>query len=297
MKVFLITKKTLIYVLIAIFAVIAAVTVAVFAGTVGTGNADENDNETEAIPDGGSAVSGRIITYPRHDTEPVEEYELEVMAGLMKELPVYSVQRSDKLIALTIDAAWQDDKTPFILKTLKKYNVKATFFLCGFWAEKYPDMVKRIAADGHEIGNHSMTHPHMSRLTAAQIKAELDRFEAVIEPLIGKRTVLFRAPFGEYNDTVITTLRQSGYEVVQWNIDTIDWKEERSAQTILDTVLPKLASGSIILCHNNGYKIEQYLPTLIESALAQGYRFVTVSELLLGGETLIDVNGVQKQLE
>ena len=93
---------------------------------------------------------------------------------------------------------------------------------------------------------------------------------------------------------MITTVRGLGYEVIQWDIDTIDWKEERSAQTILDTVLPKLHPGCIILCHNNGYKIEQYLPTLIESALAQGYSFVTVSDLLLDGETLIDVNGVQK---
>ena len=115
-------------------------------------------------------------------------------------------------------------------------------------------------------------------------------------PFIGKKTRLFRAPFGEYNDNVINTVRKNGYEPVQWNIDTVDWKSERSAQTILDTVLPKLSDGSIILSHNNGYKIEQYLPTLIESALAQGYQFVTVSELLLSGDTVIDVNGVQKQL-
>ena len=85
-----------------------------------------------------------------------------------------------------------------------------------------------------------------------------------------------------------------GYEVWQWDIDTIDWKEERSAQTILDTVIPKLHPGCIILCHNNGYKIKEYLPTLIETAQAQGYEFVTVSELRLEGDTIIDVNGTQK---
>ncbi|MEA4970595.1 MAG: hypothetical protein VB051_08720 [Candidatus Pelethousia sp.] len=79
-----------------------------------------------------------------------------------------------------------------------------------------------------------------------------------------------------------------------WNGDTIDWREERSAQTILDTVLPKLHPGCIILCHNNGYKIKEYLPTLIETAQGQGYEFVTVSELLLPGDTIVDVNGVQK---
>ena len=78
-------------------------------------------------------------------------------------------------------------------------------------------------------------------------------------------------------------------------MDTIDWKEERSAQTILDTVLPKLHPGCIILCHNNGYEIKEYLPGLLETAQAQGYEFVTVSELLLEGDTIVDVNGVQKQ--
>ena len=194
----------------------------------------------------------------------------------MKELPVYSVSRSDKRIALTIDAAWEDDKTDFILDTLKEYDIKATFFLCGFWV------------------NDSLTHPHMSKLSPEQMKSELSQFDNLLEPIIGRRTKLFRAPYGEYDDRVIKTVREAGYEVIQWNIDTVDWKPERSAQTILDTVLPKLSDGSIILCHNNGYKIEQYLPTLIESALAQGYSFVTVSDLLLDGETLIDVNGVQK---
>ena len=139
-----------------------------------------------------------------------------------------------------------------------------------------------------------MTHPHMNKLSSAQIRGELDAFENLIKGVTGSGTKLFRVPYGEYNDNVIKTLRENGYEVVQWNIDTVDWKKERSAQTILDSVLGKLKDGSIILSHNNGYKIEQYLPTLIETALSQGYEFVTVSELLLDGNTLIDVNGVQK---
>lgn len=224
----------------------------------------------------------------------VEEYEMEVLAGQKKELPIYSVDRTDKKIALTIDAAWEDDKTPFILETLKKYNVKATFFLCGFWAEKYPDEVKQIADAGHQLGNHTATHPHMNQLSVAEIKKELTRFDDLMEKITGRRTTAFRAPYGEYNDTVITTVREMGYEIYQWDIDTVDWKEERSAQTILDSVLPKLHDGCIILCHNNGYKIKEYLPTLIETAQSQGYEFVTVSELTLSGDTIIDVNGVQK---
>ena len=103
----------------------------------------------------------------------VEAYELEVSTANKRELPVYSVARDDKKIALTIDAAWDDDKTDFILETLDKYNIKATFYLCGFWAKKYPDKVKAIDAAGHELGNHSATHPHMNQLSSSQIQKEL----------------------------------------------------------------------------------------------------------------------------
>lgn len=224
----------------------------------------------------------------------VEEYELNVLAGKHRELPVYSVERADQSIALTIDAAWEDDKTKFILDTLKQHNVKATFFLCGVWVDAYPEQVKAIAAQGHEIGNHSLSHPHMNQLNADAIKKELSDLDDQIEALTGKRCTLFRAPYGEYNDTVIQAVREINYEPIQWNLDTIDWKPERSADVILNAVLPNLKPGSIILCHNNGYKIKDYLPVLIEKAQQEGYTFVTMSELLLSGDTVIDNNGMQK---
>ena len=227
----------------------------------------------------------------------VDEYELTVSTAGKKELPVYSVDRNDKKIALTIDAAWEDDKTEYILETLKKYDAKATFFLCGFWVDKYPDMVKRISDEGHEIGNHSSTHPHMNSLCAEEIQSELKNYDDKLEKITGKRSVLFRAPYGEYNDNVIKTVREMGYEVIQWSIDTIDWREERSADTILETVLPKITDGCIILSHNNGFKIREYLPTLLEKAKGEGYSFVTISELLLDGDTTIDVNGVQRVIK
>ena len=224
----------------------------------------------------------------------IDSYELNAIPVTSRLVPVYRVSRNDKTIALTIDAAWNADKTSFILDTLDKYQIKATFFLCGVWVKAYPDKVKEIAARGHEIGNHSMSHPHMNRMTAEEIRKELSSLDDEIETLTGKRTKLFRAPFGEYNDTVVSTIRDMGYEVVQWNLDTVDWKEGRSADTILNAVLPKLTDGSIILSHNNGYEIETYLPKLIEQAQAQGYRFVTISELLPEGERTVDNNGLCK---
>ncbi len=225
-----------------------------------------------------------------------EQYELEVLAGKQRELPVYRVQRDDKKIALTIDAAWEDDKTDFILQELDNHNVKATFFLCGFWVDKYPEHVQTIHEKGHEIGNHTDTHPHMSKLDANGIEKELVELDNKIEKLIGSRSTTFRAPYGEYNDLVITTSRELGYVPVQWDIDTVDWREERSVETILDSTVPKINPGSIILSHNNGFKIQGYLPLLLDMAQEQGYEFVTVSELLLSGDTIIDVNGMQKPM-
>ena len=226
----------------------------------------------------------------------VDEYELSVMPLGSRELPVYNVQRDDKKIALTIDAAWSTDKTEFIMNELEKNNIHATFFLCGVWVKAYPDYVKALDAAGHEIANHSLTHPHMNALSADQVQKEITALDDIIEELIGKRSTLFRAPYGEYNNTVIKAVREIGCEPVQWNRDTIDWKQSRSTEDILNSVLPKMQSGDIILCHNNGYKIEEYLPVLIKTAQESGFTFVTVTELLLDGETKIDANGTQQNL-
>ncbi len=285
MKIFVITKRTLIIAIAAVLAAVAVISAAIAVSSCSEKEAGNNTEQTGAVNDSYAAKS---------TVSAVEEYEATVLAGFKKELPVYSVDRSDKRIALTIDAAWDADKTPFILETLAKYNVKATFFLCGVWVKAYPDQVKAIFDAGHTIGNHSLSHPHMTKISQDAVEKEISSLDDLIEKITGQRTVLFRAPFGEYNDDVIRTVRSTGHEPIQWDIDTIDWKPERSANTILDTVFKKLDDGSIILCHNNGYKIEEYLPTLIETAQANGFTFVTVDELLLDGETIIDANGVQK---
>ncbi len=285
MKIFVITKRTLIIAIAAVLAAVAVISAAIAVSSCSEKEAVNNTEQTGAVNDSYAAKS---------TVSAVEEYEATVLAGFKKELPVYSVDRSDKRIALTIDAAWDADKTPFILETLAKYNVKATFFLCGVWVKAYPDQVKAIFDAGHTIGNHSLSHPHMTKISQDAVEKEISSLDDLIEKITGQRTVLFRAPFGEYNDDVMRTVRSTGHEPIQWDIDTIDWKPERSANTILDTVFKKLDDGSIILCHNNGYKIEEYLPTLIETAQANGFTFVTVDELLLDGETIIDANGVQK---
>ena len=139
-----------------------------------------------------------------------------------RRLPIYCVQTEKPQVSVSFDAAWGADDTDELLRILKENDVKTTFFLCGYWVEKYPEEVKQIAAAGHEIGNHTATHPHMNQLDAKGIEKELADFEAMTTKLIGKKTALFRPPYGEYNDTVITTVRGLGYEVIQWDIDTVD---------------------------------------------------------------------------
>ena len=210
-----------------------------------------------------------------------------------RSLPIYSVAREEKKIAISFDCAWGTEHTDAILKAMEQNDVKCTFFMVQFWTEKYPEYVKKIDEAGHEIGTHSKTHPYMSKLSESEIREELASSSGAITAVTGKKVELFRPPYGDYDNLLIDTSNSMGLYPIQWDVDSLDWKN-LSATDIAMRIINGVKPGSIILCHNNGYKIEQYLPTLIESALAQGYSFVTVSDLLLDGETLIDVNGVQK---
>ena len=134
-------------------------------------------------------------------------------------VPIYNVARDDNLISITLDGTWGADYTEEILKILRENDIKITFFFAGYWLEKYPEIVKKIAAEGHEIENHSYTHPHFNSLSRDQIKKELESTSDLIENLIGKRPRFFRPPFGEYNNKVISTVNEIGYQVIQWSID------------------------------------------------------------------------------
>ena len=125
-----------------------------------------------------------------------------------KEKPIYSVETDEKKIAISFDAAWGADKTRNILDILDSYEVHATFFLVGFWVEKYPDMVKEIYDRGHEIGNHSQNHPEMSKLSKQQMIQEITSVNEQIEAITGQAPTVFRPPYGDYSDAVVLTLRE-----------------------------------------------------------------------------------------
>ena len=213
-----------------------------------------------------------------------------------RELPIYSVQRDDKVLSISFDASWGADKTLSILDILDEHNVKTTFFLVGGWVDKYPDMVKEIAARGHEIGNHSDTHPHMSQLSESDIKDELRIMSDKVEKLTGVRPTLFRPPYGDYNNRVIEVARAEGYECVQWSIDSLDWKD-RGTEDIIKQCTYRVYNGDIVLFHNDSNDIVNALPTVIKHYQGLGYTIIPVSELLLEGEYTIDVQGKQHPKE
>ncbi|TCS90878.1 polysaccharide deacetylase family sporulation protein PdaB [Keratinibaculum paraultunense] len=211
-----------------------------------------------------------------------------------KELPIYSVETEEKKVAITFDASWGDDHTLDILDILDKYNVKSTFFLVGFWVDKYPEHVKEIYNRGHDVGNHSTNHPYMTKLSDEEIVKEINITEDKIEKIINEKPILFRAPFGDYDDRVINLCKENGYYVIQWDVDSLDWKE-MGVQPVVDRVIRNVRNGSIILFHNNAKYVSEYLPIVIERLQNEGYEIVPVSQLIYKDNFYMDNTGRQIQ--
>lgn len=211
-------------------------------------------------------------------------------------LPVYSVERADKAVAITFDCAWGTEYTEKILTALERSGVKATFFMVEFWAEKHVDFVKKIDGAGMEIGTHSSTHSYMSKLNCEDIKAELLSSSKAIESVTGKKVELFRPPYGDYDDELIKAASSLGYHIIQWDVDSLDWKD-LSATDIAMRVIDKATSGSIILMHNNGLHTAEAVPVILETLKNKGFEFMTVGELIYRENYYIDSNGKQRKIE
>lgn len=220
------------------------------------------------------------------------QHDATAVLAVKRELPVYCVERDDPVITVSFDASWGGDQTLRILDMLDAYNAKATFFLVGIWVDKYPDLVKEIHARGHEIGNHSDSHPQMSKLSNEQIIRELDGCSDKIEALIGVRPTSFRPPYGDYDNEVVTVSRQEGYEVVQWSIDSLDWKN-KGVDDLIRRATKDVKQGDIILFHNDSKYILDALPTILKTYQQQGLQMIPARDILLKGETTIDVQGKQ----
>lgn len=208
-----------------------------------------------------------------------------------REIPIYSVERSDNKIALTFDCAWNDDDIASICETLKKHNAHATFFAVGTWAEKYGDSVKLLYDSGHEIANHSYNHAHYSRLSADKMLSDIEKCDDVLTAICGKCSPLFRAPYGEYNDDVIKTCDSSGRTYIQWSVDSIDYGDA-DRESIIRRSTEKTKSGDIILLHNGTKNTAAALDEILSKL--SNFEFVTVSELIYKDNYIIDHAGVQK---
>lgn len=211
-----------------------------------------------------------------------------------KELPIYSVDTDKKQVALSFDAAWGDEDTIQILDLLDKYNIKVTFFMTGGWVESFPDKVKEIAARGHDLGNHGENHKQMSKLSVADQKSEIMKDHDKVKALTGIDMTLFRPPFGDYNNSVVTTAMSCGYLPIQWSVDSLDWKNY-GVDSIVKTVLKHkaLTSGAIILMHNGAKFTKDALEQVIVGLQQQGYEIVPISQLVLKEKYHMDTTGKQ----
>ncbi len=204
-----------------------------------------------------------------------------------RRLPIYSVMRDDKVVALSFDAAWGNEDTQILIDILDKYSVKTTFFVVGDWVDRFPESVKELHDAGMEIMNHSDDHAHFSKLNSEEIIRNIDTANDKIEEITGVRPTLFRAPYGEYDDNVVLTVESMGMYTIQWDVDSLDWKE-LSAEDMTERVLTKVQSGSIVLFHNAAKNTPEALPDIIEGLLAEGYTIVPVSEIIMEGKQGVD---------
>ncbi|NLL70242.1 MAG: polysaccharide deacetylase family protein [Epulopiscium sp.] len=215
-----------------------------------------------------------------------------------RKLPIYCVEQEDKKIAISFDAAWGADDTDDLLRILEKHNVKTTFFLVGDWVKRYPEEVKRIAATGHEIGNHSDTHPHVGKMSKDAIKKEIMAAHQRVKEVTGIDMNLFRPPYGEYNNTVIEAAEECGYYTIQWDVDSLDWKEYGVDPLIRQVLDHKhLGSGSIVLFHNNAKYTKDALDSILQGLKDKGFEIVPVSQLILKENYYMDHEGRQKPLQ
>ncbi len=213
-------------------------------------------------------------------------------AATARQLPIYCVQRDQKMLSISFDAAWGNEDTQQLIDILGRYNVKATFFVVGDWVDRYPESVKALHDAGHEIMNHSNTHAHLPQLSAQQITDDLSACNDKIESVTGVRPTLIRLPYGDYDDNSIRAIRAMGMEPIQWDVDSLDWKD-LSAADITKRVTSKVCPGSIVLFHNAAKHTPEALPGIIEYLLQEGYTFVPISQIILTGNYTIDHTGRQ----
>ncbi|MEW8958045.1 polysaccharide deacetylase family protein [Neomoorella humiferrea] len=197
----------------------------------------------------------------------------------MKTQPIYQGNPERKAVALTFTIDWGEEYLPSILQALQKAGARATFFPTGQWAERHPDLVRQMAAAGHEIGNHGQSHPHPDNLSREENRRDIQLGEATLTAITGKKPELYAPPYGESKPQVVAAAGDLGYKFIMWTINTGDYLPNTTPEDILASVIPKCQNGAIILMHPTK-PASQALPELLKKLQERGYALVTVSEVL-----------------
>lgn len=192
--------------------------------------------------------------------------------------PIFHGNPATPKIAFACNVFWGEEFLPTMLKTLDDNNIKITFFIGGSWAKRFPDVVTLLAERGHELGNHTYSHPHPNTLSKDKNKEQILRAEQLVMELTQLKTTLYAPPYGEYNDTVLSAATELGYKTIMWSIDTIDWQRPPS-NIIINRVMKKINNGAIILIHPTE-STAKALPELIQQLKSKGYTITTVSDIL-----------------
>ncbi len=216
-----------------------------------------------------------------------------VFANSDRLLPIYCVETDKKQVAISFDAAWGNEDTKQLIDILAEYEVPATFFVVGSWVDKFPESVRELSDAGHQVMNHSNTHPYMTKLSCQQMLDEITSCNRKIEAITGKTPLLLRPPYGDYDNRVVETVEQAGMFCVQWSVDSLDWKENATAESICQRVTQKVQPGSIVLFHNAAVHTPEALPTILKCLKDEGYEFVFITDLIYKENYTIDHAGKQ----
>ena len=214
-------------------------------------------------------------------------------AGVTEKITFTDVNVDGPYIAMTFDDGPHATNTPKLLEMAAKRHIKLTFFVLGECVEQNPTVLRREVAEGHEIGNHSWSHPNLAKLSDADVRSQLQRTEDIIVKTAGVKPKLIRPPYGELTKRQrIWVNHDFGYKVILWDVDPLDWKRP-GPSVVARRIIAGTRPGSIILSHDIHPPTIEAMPQVFDALLARGFKFVTVSELLAmnkGGERLEGVN-------
>lgn len=217
-------------------------------------------------------------------TGKISESGLPVGGLLAREMPIFYVKKNGSDVCLTFDISWGEKTLPLVLKVLEEHQVPATFFLSGPWAVRHPEAVKEIDNKGHEIASHGDRHINLSQYPKEIVTENIYKAHQDLLSVVPRVAPFFRPPNGDYDDIVIDTAKELGFETIIWSVDSLDWKNPGPSYMV-NRVLERSFPGAIILCHasDSSHEIHLALPGIISGLRKKGYRLVTLSQLVEGG--------------